>query len=286
MKKFSVQVENLNMLNEALNSDCNDVRFGSDFCEWKIPSLAILKKAYRLVNDAGKNFTYVTPLVASKSLDKLEQQINFLAEEKKMRIVVNDLGVLRLVKHHLNLKPHLGRILITIPSRCPWPQITELQVDERVTNEIAKIFYQTSLNSELTLNILRNHGIQNFDVEWIPSCFPHLTFPVDRGFTPSIHLHLILVVITRRCHTARLLGEKNPQECSRPCYVNAFSLKQKTLDMTLFLHGNVAFRIIQPTRQHVNELIRLGVAEFIIAMNPVTGIESGKKVNTLIHSLT
>lgn len=284
--KFSVQLDNIKMLDEALESSCDGLRYGSEFCEWKIPTLDMLRQVYTLTNDRGKEFTYVTPKVSDVSLERVRRQLAYLDSRGEVCVVANDLGLLSILGEYPNLKPHMGRQLVTVPARCPWPQITQYGAGFLETRQVAKIFYQTSLNYEPTIQLCKKYGVQGADMDWIPPCFQHLDFLVENGLSLSIHVHLVPVTMTRRCHTARFLGEEEPEECSRPCYTRAFLLRQKTLGQELFLHGNVVFRLTQPSEKDVNKLYESKVDELIITMNPITKIENRREVDDLIQRLT
>jgi len=282
---ISIQIENLNSLKEVLNSECDRVRFGSEFCEFKIPSLNLLKKAYKLITDRGKEFAYITPKLSNISIRKVKQHLDFLNENGPINIIFNDLGLLQLLQKYPNLKPHMGRQLVYIPARCPWPEITVGGSISRwmARRRVEKIFYQTSLNHELTIQFFRNYKVENVDLDWIPKCFPHYDYIVRNGFNLSLHLYLIPVTLTRKCHMARLLGEKEPEKCSRPCETYGFVLKRKDLGIELFLWGNVVFKMIEPAEKELKEAFKIKISEFVIPLNPLTKIKNEKEINNIIQ---
>lgn len=282
--EISIQTDSFVLLKEAVESNCDKVRFGSEFCECKVPSLKALKEAYALTNRKGKDFIYVTPRVSNGGLEKIREQLTFLDGEATS-VVVNDFGVLNILGQYSNLRPHLGRQLIHIPARCPWKRITEYEVGFLRRRKVEKIFYRTSLNYVPTIRFFRSYGVQGVDVDWIPRCFPYFNLLVENGLNLSVHSHLVPVTMTRRCHTARFLGEESLESCSKPCYKRAFLLKHDILGVELFLHGNVVFRFTQPSRKEVKQLHRSKVSEFVITMNPVTKIENKQEVDAFIQNL-
>ena len=84
---------------------------------------------------------------------------------------------------------------------------------------------------------------------------------------------------------ARFLGEKSPEECSKPCLHRAFLLKNEALGMRFYLHGNAVFRLVQPSRKDVTNLEKYGVAELVVTMNPVTRIDSAEKIDNTLWNL-
>lgn len=284
--KISVQADRLDMLEEITKSNCDGVRFGSDFCEWKIPSLESLKKAYGLVQEGGKDFAYVTPRLSNSSFNKIPEELAFLNDNSEVNVVINDLGLLDVLEKYPRLKPHLGRRLVFMPARCPWIEDTlkfRARLFER--RKLEEIYYQTSLNYVPTINFFKKYGIKGVDVDWIPNSFPYLDLFIKNELTVSVHMHLIPVTITRRCHTARFLSEKEPQTCSKPCNKRAFLLKQPTLKQELYLHGNAVFRLIQPSPNDVKQLREEGIDELIATMNPITKMDSREKIDAFIQDL-
>lgn len=283
--EFSVQADNLLMLREAVRSNCGEVRFGSEFCEYNIPSTKAIEKAYELANHEGKEFVYVTPRVSNKSLEKIRKQLAFLNGVEKISIVVNDFGVLNILKNYPNLKPHLGRQLIYIPARCPWKDITPQKVGFLTRRRVAKIFYQTSLNYSPTIKFFQSFGIRSVDVDWIPRSFPSFSFLVENELELFVHLYFLPTTTTRMCHTARFLGEKTLESCSKPCHTRAFQMENAILGIKLYLHGNTVFQFMEPTKNDVKKLENSDVIKVVVTMNPITKVESRQEIDKLIRDL-
>jgi len=284
--KATVQTDRLEMLEEAVESGCDRVRFGSEFCEWKIPNMDVLREAYSLASERGKSFTYVTPRVSNSGLKTVRGQLAFLDGKDGVDVVVNDLGLLNILGQYPNLRPRLGRQLVYMPARCPWPQITRRsKVGFLAKRRVEKVFYQTSMNYKRTIQFFQGYGVKGIDVDWIPRCFQHFDFLIKNGLNLAVHLHLVPVTLTRRCHTARFLGETRPEGCSKPCDMRAFMLKQDVLGTELFLQGNVVFRPTRPSQREIKRLHEVGVDEFVITMNSITKIESLKEIEAAIQSL-
>ncbi len=283
---IAVQAESLNGLREALKSRCTAVRFGAEFCDLKIPELETLKEAYGLAFEHKKDFTYVTPRASNLGLEKIRRQLPFL-NENKAAMVINDLGTLNMLEDYPGIRRHLGRQLVFTPSRCPWPQFTSTPTDFLTKRKVAKLFYQTSLNYEPTIAFLKKYDIIDIDVDWLPECFPSYAYLKQNGLRLSVHVGLVPVSVTRRCHTARFLGETDPQRCSRPCTTRAFTLKHRIVETNydLMLSGNVVFSLVKPSQRDARKLSEVGVSEFVIAVNPVTRIESHEKIDQVISNL-
>jgi hypothetical protein len=284
--KFTVQTESINQLNEALTSNCRGIRFGSEFCEWKIPNQNLLKRAYEKTVDAGKTFTYITPIVSNYGIEKLSEQLSFLQELNCVEIIIGDIGVLHLLQNVKGLKLRLGRPRIYIPSRSPWSQITRLPNPSFFSRrKVERIFYQTNLNYVRSLNYFRKLGIEGADVDWIPKCFPNFRNISKKGFELAVHLFALPVAVSMRCHMARFLGEKEPFLCSKPCLIKSFNISQKELEKSFVLHGNVVYRLVNSLKKDVKKLGKLGINELIMSMGPVSKLETTEKINKTISTL-
>jgi len=266
MISFSVQASNLQTLKEALKSTCPRIRFGSEFCMYDLPTGKTLTKAANLASDEGKAFTYVTPRVSDNALNKLIQHFKTLDNLGEIEIVVNDLGTLDTLEGFPNLKPHLGRQLVYIPARCPWPQITEHPVSIFVRHKVRQIFYRTALNYQPTIQLYKEMGVNSADVDWIPQSFKHYKELIRNGIRLSVHSYLIPVTVTRRCHTAKFLSESDPARCSRPCLGRTFKLRQGTVGVEFFLNGNAVFRYVKPEPSDLKNLEKLDRIEVVVAV--------------------
>lgn len=281
--KFTIQIENNKILDEALNSNCHRIRFGSEFCEWKLPTMNMLRKAYILTKKSEKEFCYITPHTSNKGLEKIRKQLKFIDEMGDATVIVNDLGVLNIVEQSPGLKPHMGRQLVTNLARCPWKEFINPQAGYRERRRIEKTLYQTSLNCETTIQFFKEHGMVGADVDWIPQCFQHYGPIKDYGIDLSIYLQMIPVAVTRKCHMARFLGYEDPDKCPRPCIEMTLNLKQPVLGMELFLHGNTVFRLMQPTKSDIKKVYKVGIEELVIPTNPILNFVTHKEIDGFIE---
>jgi len=294
--KISVQTSSLRLLREALNSKCSGVRFGPEFCEQLLPTLAVLAKAYELACEGEKEFTYVTPRLSNAGIEKLKEHFPFLSGKGEVAdcsspsVVVNDFGALNILEHYPNLHPHLGRNLFLVPARSAWAEghIQKQDPSSEIGRWLRALYSTTSLDYQATIELYRSYGCQKIDVDWIPRILPSLGFLVEKGLSLSVHLHLVPVTFTRKCHMARFLGEQSPERCSRPCLRRAFVLKNEALKeygLDFFLGGNTVFRLVQPSPEDVVDLENAGVSELVLAMNPITRIDTAPRIDELISDI-
>jgi len=125
-------------------------------------------------------------------------------------------------------------------------------------------------------------------MDWIPRIFPSFAFLIENGVRLSVHLHLVPVTFTRRCHMARFLGEQRPEECAKPCLRRALLVRNvafQALGVQLHLRGNAVFRVVQPSQRDLVDLEEHQMVELVLTMNPVTGIDTAGKIDRLVSSL-
>lgn len=242
-------MENSEWLGAAVESKCDVIRFGSEFCEFKLPDLAGLERAYETVSRSGKEFCYVTPRLSNSGINRVRKHFEFLNRKDDVRIVVNDLGAVNVIRQYENLRGHLGRQLYRVPARSPWAEriatqglviagrtghIDQLEKgDFLVRRWYNRLFSQTSLNFHLTIELFRSYGFVGVDVDWIPRIASSFKWLKSQGLECSLHGHQVVIAVTRKCHTARFLGEESLEECTRPCLDKAYVLQSDVLGLEI-----------------------------------------------------
>ncbi len=285
MMNITIQAGHLGLFKEALAGDSPRVRFGAEFCLYALPTIDAMETAYHQTVDAGKGFVYVTPRLSPGTMDTVRGHLQRLNELGEATVVSNDLGTIHTLQELPNLKLHLGRQLVYTPSRCPWKEITEHTVSIFTKRKVKQIFYQTALNYQPTIEFYKGLGAVGADVDWIPDLFPAFDFLIKNGLELSVHLHSIPVAITRKCHTARFLGEPDLDSCSRPCYSKAYVMENETLGTRMILSGNAVFKLIKPNKRLTQRLTRRGVSELVYTLGPLTSLSTEAPLEGLIQDL-
>jgi hypothetical protein len=286
--KLTVHASDLVSFREALDSGCHGIRLGSEFCEYALPHADELRDAFELAQAAGKEFTFVTPRLSVAGVEGVKEQLTLLNDRGEAWVVFNDFGVLNILGRYPNLYPHLGRLLLLVPARTPWvaQHLEREDLTVRRREWLRTLFSSTSLNYAPTIALYRRFGCERVDLDWIPRIFPSLSFLIQKGLRLSVHLHLVPATLTRKCHTARFLGEKNPEDCSRPCLDRAFFLRNEGFGLELYLHGNAAYHLVEPQQESVVQLKGAGVEEVILTMSPITRVDSAQKIDDMIQNLS
>jgi hypothetical protein len=297
--RIAVQLESLESLEAAVESRCDVIRFGPEFCEYKLPDLAGLKSAHETVSGSGRKFCYITPRLSNSGIEKVREHLDFLNKKDDARIVVNDLGTVNLVRQYPGLHKYLGRQLYRVPARSPWAEKIAKEglviggrnghIDHLdkggflVKRWYNRLFSQTSLYYPPTIELFRSYGFEGVDVDWIPRTFHMFKWLKSRGLECSLHSQQVPIAVTRKCHTARFLGEKSLETCSKPCLNKAYVLKNDVLGIEIQLHGNTVFTLVQQPNIDLGKLDEQGVSELVLTMSPLTRIESKTDIDDFLR---
>ncbi len=157
------------------------IYYWSDNCEYLAATKAELEQAIEKFAEFNKNFpphkvrsfTYVTPYVGNKMLERVEEWLEYLNSLKlknPIEVVVNDLGVLRLLNtKYTNLKICFGRVLHKLlktplidtywyEAHPAWELIKNKTEQEKLAlrDEIVKWQLKFYNSSEVTVETYRN----------------------------------------------------------------------------------------------------------------------------------
>lgn len=165
---------------EAFNK-ISGIYYGSDNCEYLSATKTEIEKAIDYFKEFNKNypphkvrtFTFVTPYVGNKMLQRLEESLEYLNNlniKNSIEVVVNDFWVLRLLNtKYTNLKIVFGRVihkLLKTPlidtfwyeAHPAWELIKNKSEQEklRLRDEIVKWQLKFYNSAEVSLDIYKN----------------------------------------------------------------------------------------------------------------------------------
>lgn len=155
------------LFSKNINSIIDRVYFGVETCEWKIPSLDSTEKAYKLIKKNNLYFTYVTPYVGSRTINKLDSILFFLNElDENVEVVINDWGVLNIIEQkYINLIPVLGRLLV------------KMKRDPRYS---LKPYYEKYFHEEERLNCADDAVLESNIKKYLGDC--SISMPIFQTF--------------------------------------------------------------------------------------------------------
>ncbi|MFK7780006.1 MAG: hypothetical protein QM490_02565 [Candidatus Gracilibacteria bacterium] len=251
------------------------IYYGSDNCEYLIPTKKETEKAIQKFGEFNKNFpphkvrtfTFVTPYTGNLMLERLDESLEYLNSlniKNPIEVVVNDLGTLRLLNtKYKNLKICFGRLihkLLKTPlidtygyEAHPAGELIKNKSEQEklaLREEIVKWQMKFYNSSEVSLDIFRSflkkHGVKRVALD-----FMEKREDLYRNNNTDIGIDLYypwaLIFTGRLCDTSAI---KNPSKgmyatdeiCPRTCDRYDIFYKVKTVGYNMLQRGNSGYR--------------------------------------------
>lgn len=203
---ISLSVTDLPGLKASALKGSDRVYVGSEFCQNKLPSAEAFRRLAGLFKGP---LTLVTPLLSDSGLDRAAALLKEIApaKGKPLEVVVNDWGLLRLLKKNSRVRPVLGRLLM-------W-EIGEM--DKKFLNAFCREY--------------RAAGVETDNSEILARL---------KGYGGNIHFHYPyrFKSVTRYCSYIR---DFNSAHCSLDCGSEFVRLSHKAVPYPVFMQGNAYF---------------------------------------------
>ncbi len=187
---------------------------GSDFCQTLLPAPSTMLEAFAALRGRAA-FALVTPPVNDAGLHRVGVLLDLLAAETApeaaTEVVVNDWGVLGLVRAHPSLTPVLGRLL-TRMLRDPRLPPDRLEAEAPSTRALQ----QSSVTSPPFQGLLRSFGVRRVELDPVAQ---GLAMDFDAmGLAPTLHAPFGYVTTGRVCLFAAMgQAEEHRFEVGAPC---------------------------------------------------------------------
>ena len=232
---FISQVNNL----KCVTGDFSRLYFGIEFCQNLMPDTKGLEKVLRYVFEKKKEFTFVTPYLTDKGMEKIKSVLSYLIDRRvESEIVVNDWGLLRwLSREYPDSNLVLGRLL---NKQKRGPRI--LNLAGKVPGNMFAHFQKSNIDSRMFSDFLKRKGVNRVELD------NHLQ-GLDRpknSLKGSLYFPFAYITTTRFCLINACLRDNSKAlrgiyECSRSCLENVFKLQHKHMPVDLYLRGNTQF---------------------------------------------
>lgn len=196
------------------------IYFGNEFCQHLIPSRDSLTRIYSAAQRKGLAFTLLTPYITDEGIERLQPLFEFLAgQEERPEVVVNDWGVLRLLRREFpNLTPVLGRLMnkmlrdplatayYTLHALTPKPALSALR-----RSNLTVPVYQAFLKRSGIRMVEVDNVVQGIDMDF-----------QGLGFAAALYVPYGFVATGRICLFASLNQPKEKKftvstRCSKEC---------------------------------------------------------------------
>jgi len=229
--------------------------FGQELCEYLIPDVGAVEKAFYHARQLGWQFTYVTGAVTELALGQVKVNLQRLAAlAAETEVVVNDWGVLAVIARDFpSLRPVLGRLLVKqmrlarFSARSQPPPTNRAEIDTPAKEIQGQ---QISALAGLSLGIpayraeLARLGVARVDLDIAPQ---GVTLPPDTwGLKVGCYFPWSYVSGGRNCLTASVADPERQhvvldKPCPGPCRkLNRSSLQPYRPD-AIVQRGNSVF---------------------------------------------
>lgn len=227
--KFINKIQDLNIEKALYLQDISTIKkisnknhfdriyFGVEFCEKMLPPLDSVKKFSDFSKGKNVPLTFVTPYVSDYGIEKLRPLLELLSKGLKCEVVINDLGVLHMIKNYFpDLRIVLGRILTKQKKD---PRISSIKDDK--TREY---FSRTAIDNIYFRKFLGEFNINRVELDNVLH-----EINVNKEFDVSLYYPYVYLTTSRNCY----INDCN--ECSKikfllrnPLMKRDFILKGKT----------------------------------------------------------
>ncbi|OZI10633.1 hypothetical protein CEW92_15855 [Bacillaceae bacterium SAS-127] len=218
--------------------------FGSEFCQYRIPSLKNLKKAWAFCLENDLDFSFATPYVHEEKYQQLHELLAFLNEEaeqqeKPIEIIVNDWGVYYYTKEHFsNLHLVIGRLL---NKSIRDPRVAHYYNESNAPEEGKDFFKNTGLFSTAFEQFLADGKVTGYEFDQLIQ--GNSLNEKESEKTIGLHFPFGCVASGSACmvgfmDTDKMDKFRGDPECKQQCQLYIFELKNK-------LHRDMKSRVFQ-----------------------------------------
>jgi hypothetical protein len=216
--------------------------FGTEFCEYLMPSPVQVAEAARAARERGLAFTLVTPYVSDAGVACLGEIFEWLREGE---VVFNDWGILNLLRREFpRITPVQGRLL---NKSLRDPRVMGVYGETEVNATLAAL-QRSSIDNESYTSLLARFGVEAVEMDNLPQGMD-LSF-ADR-VRVTVYLPFGFIATSRVCMAAGLHYRKADKfqpgaPCRHECQTHLVEFKYTTSpfsnrDQTFLLKGNSYF---------------------------------------------
>lgn len=224
---------------------------GAELCEALLPTPGALVATCRASLESFGAFTFATPPVGDRALIRVGALLEALAaEDVGVEVVVNDWGVLGLVREHGGrFTPILGRLMNKMLRD---PRVTRRLDPTSFTGEALRVLRQSSLTVDAYAALLRSWGVVWVELD---NLYQGIDIDFDAlGLRPSVHLPFGCVTTGPACffagtHQAKHTKFANDTPCRRECQTYVAKMIDRHAGTELLACGNSVF--YRQAREHV-----------------------------------
>jgi hypothetical protein len=229
------------------------IYFGQETCANLIPSLKHLKEAVAYCEKNGYHFTYVTPYVGPKGMERLRKNLQYLAEATPdAEVVINDFGVLYLLNTEFpGLTPVLGRLLLKL-KRDPQFSVSgfdianvELKNLKKVEKNQQEALKAATLEFKVYQDFLRGKDVERVSIDTLSQGLDSKTIK-NWGFPVDLFWPWTYVTSSRSCAIAAhtqpgKTSHPTDEPCRMQCRQYEFTFRSDKKMLPTVFRGNTTW---------------------------------------------
>jgi hypothetical protein len=226
------------------------VYFGSEFCQFRLMTVATVKKALEYCWENGYEFTFATPYVHEAKFQQLTEILSFLNETaietgRTIEVCVSDWGVYHIVqKNYPHLEIAIGRLL---NKNIRDPRIANYYNSEKAPEKGKQFFKQSGILSEWFTTFLKNGEVTSVEFDELIQGSEFQAETDD--FSYSFHFPFGVTASGSACMVGFMDTEKKDKfrgdtHCKQQCQHYVFELKHRNIpeiSTGIYQKGNTAF---------------------------------------------
>ncbi|MDD5614163.1 MAG: hypothetical protein PHQ54_03730 [Candidatus Omnitrophica bacterium] len=233
----AIYCSEIKLLKDDILSGFKRIYYGNEFCEHLIPELYEVEEALNISESKNIAFTFVSPFVTDSGIEKLGRILYFL-NNKNIEIVINDFGVLELIKNKgYSIKPVLGRLL---NRQKRGPRIEKIK--KHLPRDLIEHLSYCHLDRGDVAGLLCAYGISRVELDNLPLGLRSLR---DSKMDASLYYPYAYISTTRLCPTAKSFKDRFRlrllEPCNKECKFCRFYLYNRSMGRRIILKGNSYF---------------------------------------------
>lgn len=232
--------------------------FGSEYCQYRLPRPKDLLKAWQTAEDNRLSFTLVTPYLPQSGLSRLVELLETLKHERELEVVVNDWGILHLLRRaYPQFQPVVGRLLNKMIRD---PRVAHLYGREGAPVRARQSFRQSAYTVSYFRSFLEKMAVKRVELD---NAIQGMDLQFDSGLDVSLHIGYGCVATGRSCLVGTLHKPKEEKfkgdvVCRQQCQhyqAGLINVRERLgpLPMRMVQKGNSVFY------QQTKELIDRGI---------------------------
>ena len=229
------------------------IYYGQETCENLIPPQKFVEQAIDYCAGKDYQFTFATPYVSPKGMEKLKKIFAFLNDNAPdSEVVVNDYGVLHLLNtEFINLTPILGRLLIKM-KRDPRFSLSGFEIAnveiknlKRIETNQAEALQGSSLELPVYQDFLKDKGVERIGIDTLSQGVNSKTLK-KWGFPVDLYWPWTYVTSNRSCLVAAYTQpgkESHPTDepCNFQCKKYEFTFRSDKKMLPSVARGNAVW---------------------------------------------